>query len=283
MKKGGLGKGLEALFADNAATHLSDATYLKITEIEPNSSQPRQNFDQEALEELAQSIREHGVLQPLVVRPLAMGGYQIVAGERRWRASRLAGLTEVPVVIKELSDSEVMELALVENLQREDLNPIEEALGYQTLLQTYHLTQEQVAQKVGKSRPVVANAVRMLSLPQEVIDMVREGKLTAGHARALSSLEDEETILSLAYAIENGQLNVREAEKLVKKAQKGDVGQQTRLKMPQNSFYAEAQLALGQELSRKVKIKEKDDKGYLEIEFFSQDDLKELMDKLCEE
>ena len=197
--KGGLGRGLDALFDDNSLEDASkSAVKLKITEIEPNREQPRKSFDEEALEELANSISTHGVIQPLLVRPLPDGGYRLVAGERRWRASRMAGLTEVPVIIREMSDSEEMELALVENLQREDLNPIEEAQGLSLLMETYGLTQEQAAKRVGKSRPAVANTMRLLSLPQDVLALVERGELSAGHARTLLALENEEQIVSLA-------------------------------------------------------------------------------------
>ena len=186
-KKRGLGKGLDALFVDNAVESESRVNTLPIAEVEPNRDQPRKEFDQEALEELAASIAEHGVLQPILVRPVS-GGYQIVAGERRWRAARLAGLVEIPAVIKEMTDQEVGQAALVENLQREDLNPVEEALGYHQLMEQFGMTQEQVAKKVAKSRPAVANAVRLLGLPEEVLAFLRAGSLTAGHAKALLSL-----------------------------------------------------------------------------------------------
>ena len=197
LKKGGLGKGLDALFVENDTGDTSSVT-LRISEIEPNREQPRKNFDEEALTELADSIRQHGVIQPLLVRPMENGTYQLVAGERRWRASRMAGLTEVPVVIKDLSEIEAMELALIENLQRQDLNPIEEAVGFQQLMERYSMTQEQVASRVGKSRPAVANALRLLNLPEQVVAMVQSGEVSPGHARALLKLEDEEQILEIA-------------------------------------------------------------------------------------
>ena len=193
-KKGGLGKGLDALFADNAIEEDTPAVKLKISEIEPNREQPRKEFDDAALAELADSIAQHGVLQPLLVRPLIGGGYQLVAGERRWRASRMAGLTEVPVVVRQMSDQEMMELALIENLQREDLSPMEEAEGYRTLMEGYSLTQEEVAQIVGKSRPAVANSLRLLALPNEIGEMVRSGELSAGHARALLAFPQEQML-----------------------------------------------------------------------------------------
>lgn len=188
MKKGGLGKGLDVLFAENAIEEEGKTVSLPLSEIEPNRGQPRKQFDEEALAELAASIAQHGVLQPLLVRPIAGGSYQLVAGERRWRASRLAGLTEVPVVIREMNDQQAAELALIENLQREDLNPMEEAMGYQTLMESYGMTQEETAQAVNKSRPAVANALRLLHLPDTVRRMVSEGELSAGHAVRSSPL-----------------------------------------------------------------------------------------------
>ena len=213
-RRGGLGKGLEALFVENETTEITPTT-LKIGEIEPNRGQPRRDFDETALAELADSIREHGVLQPLLVRPMPGGKYQIVAGERRWRASRMAGLTEVPVIIRDLDEAAAMEVALIENLQRSDLNPMEEALGYQELMERHGYTQEQVAKRVGKSRPAVANALRLLALPEETAALVREGKLSSGHARALLGLPDRSMIGPLAERITQEGLSVREAERLV--------------------------------------------------------------------
>ena len=196
-KKGGLGRGLDALFADNSIEEIAStsAVKLKIMDIEPNRDQPRKIFDEDALAELADSIAKHGVIQPLLVRPMPDGSYQLVAGERRWRASRMAGLTEVPVVIKELSDDEAMALALIENLQREDLNAIEEAQGIKALMDTLSLTQDEAAERVGKSRPAVANALRLLKLPDSVIALVSDGKLSPGHARALLGFKDEQDII----------------------------------------------------------------------------------------
>ena len=196
-KKNGLGKGLDALFIDNSTEDVKSAVKLNINDIEPKRDQPRKTFDEAALSELADSIALHGVIQPLLVRPISDGGYQLIAGERRWRASRLAGLTEVPVVIREMTDSEAMELALIENLQREDLNPIEEAEGYKLLMDTYSLTQEQAAERVGKSRPAVANAMRLLSLPKEVLDLIKEGRISSGLGRTLLGLNDKSMMLKL--------------------------------------------------------------------------------------
>ena len=213
-KKGGLGKGLEVLFAENSIEEEGKTVSLPISEIEPNRAQPRKQFDDEALAELSASISQHGVLQPLLVRPVAGGSYQLVAGERRWRASRMAGLTEVPVVIREMSDKEAAELALIENLQREDLNPMEEAMGYRTLMETYGLTQEETAKSVNKSRPAVANALRLLHLPDTIAQMVAGGELSAGHARALLAFATEEEQLDAAAAAVDKSLSVRDLERI---------------------------------------------------------------------
>ena len=239
-KKRGLGKGLDALFVDNAVESESRINTLPIAEVEPNRDQPRKEFDQEALEELAASIAEHGVLQPILVRPVS-GGYQIVAGERRWRAARLAGLVEIPAVIKEMTDQEVGQAALVENLQREDLNPVEEALGYHQLMEQFGMTQDQVAKKVSKSRPAVANAVRLLGLPETVLAFLRAGSLTAGHAKALLSLKEEEKVV-----------------------------------LPTEPIFKEVELSLTEVLGRRVRVITDGTKGKLEIEYFSKDDLMRL-------
>ena len=278
-KKGGLGRGLDSLFADNSVEEInSSVNKLRIMEIEPNHDQPRKDFDEKALSELAESIEQHGVLQPLVVRPLTNGGYQLVAGERRWRAARIAGLTEVPVVIKELTDEEVIEIAMIENLQREDLNPLEEALGYRYMMDELRITQEQAAEKVGKSRPAVANALRLLKLPDEVREMVKNNLLSPGHARALLGIDNDELIIQTAKRIVKEDLSVREVESLVKKSKKAP-------KIPKqqkrDKFFSEVELALIDNLGRKVKIKEaKQDAGVLEIEFFDKDDLESLAMKL---
>ena len=276
--KGGLGKGLDALFMDNSIEEeAKSAVKLKLNDIEPNRAQPRKSFDEEALEELANSISTHGVIQPLLVRPLADGGYQLIAGERRWRASRMAGLTEVPVVIREMSDSEAMELALVENLQREDLNPIEEAQGLALLMETYGLTQEQAAKRVGKSRPAVANSMRLLSLPQDVLAMVERGELSAGHARTILALENAGQITALANEIVKKNLSVRETERAVKALLKGDAKKEKRVKK-RDTYYDEVELAVSQALGRKAKVSlSARNKGTLEIEFFGKEDLSKLL------
>ena len=282
-RKGGLGKGLDALFVDNNTTSTNVLT-LRISEIEPNKGQPRRDFDEAALADLADSIREHGVIQPLLVRPMPAGTYQLIAGERRWRAARMAGLSEVPVVIRELDDMETMEIALIENLQREDLNAIEESLGYKALADQYNMTQEQIAKSVGKSRPVVANALRLLNLPQKVIEMVRRDELSVGHARALLALESKKEIVEMAERIVKQHLTVRDVERLVN-AQKlsKEASEQKAKPLIRDTFYEELELAATQEIGRKVKIKQKKDKGKLEIEFFSKQDLSDIMEKLTGE
>ncbi len=278
-KLGGLGRGLDSLFADNSVEEINPSVNkLRIMEIEPNHDQPRKDFDEKSLSELAESIEQHGVLQPLVVRPLANGSYQLVAGERRWRAARIAGLTEVPVVIKELTDKEVIEIAMIENLQREDLNPLEEALGYRYMMDELNITQEQAAEKVGKSRPAVANALRLLKLPNEIQDMVKNNLISPGHARALLGFDSEDMIVQTAKMIIKEDLSVREVENLVKKSKKiPKVAKQQK----RDKFFSEVEIALVENLGRKVKIKEaKQDAGVLEIEFFDKDDLEGLAMKL---
>lgn len=281
-KKGGLGRGLDALFADNSIEEIAStsAVKLKIMDIEPNRDQPRKIFDEDALAELADSIAKHGVIQPLLVRPMSDGSYQLVAGERRWRASRMAGLTEVPVVIKELSDDEAMALALIENLQREDLNAIEEAQGIKALMDTLSLTQDEAAERVGKSRPAVANALRLLKLPDSVIALVSDGKLSPGHARALLGFKDEQDIIETADLIIEKGLTVRDVEKLVKKRNKEPKAEKPAARRA--SYYDEVELALTDFLGRKVKVGTKPGKesGVLEIDFFDKDDLTRLADAL---
>lgn len=281
-KKGGLGRGLDALFADNSIEEIAStsAVKLKIMDIEPNRDQPRKKFDEDALAELADSIAKHGVIQPLLVRPMPDGSYQLVAGERRWRASRMAGLTEVPVVIKELSDDEAMALALIENLQREDLNAIEEAQGIKALMDTLSLTQDEAAERVGKSRPAVANALRLLKLPDSVIALVSDGKLSPGHARALLGFKDEQDIIETADLIIEKGLTVRDVEKLVKKRNKEPKAEKPAARRA--SYYDEVELALTDFLGRKVKVGTKPGKesGVLEIDFFDKDDLTRLADAL---
>ena len=291
-KKGGLGKGLDALFADNDAGGGSGAVMMKITEIEPNKNQPRKDFDETALAQLADSIRQHGVIQPLLVRPRTDGSYQLVAGERRWRASRMAGIDEVPVVIREMTDSETMEIALIENLQREDLNPVEEALGYRDLMDSFGMTQDEVAKRVGRSRPAVANALRLLSLPEEILPMVRQGEISAGHARALLSLPDEDEMVEIAKKIPQKGYTVRDIEKMGKKAAvASDMATPGGESSPgrgnifaQDSFYEEMALALTEQLGTKVTVSASDSgQGTLSIEFYTKDELSEMAKRLTGE
>ena len=276
-KRGGLGKGLDALFLENDSEDSEAAVTLKISEIEPNRSQPRKEFNEESLRELADSIAQHGVLQPLLVRPLPDGGYQLVAGERRWRASRMAGLFEVPVIIREMSESEMMQISMIENLQRENLNPVEEALGYKALQDEYGLTQDEIAKTVGKSRPVVANAMRLLGLSEQILNMLSEGRITTGHARALLSIEDADEQLRIAEQIEKNDLTVRDVEKAAKAINGSRAPKKKNAVHTRNTFFDEVELSLNEHLSRKVKVVNgKDSGGVLEIEFYSEEDLGEL-------
>lgn len=272
-KASGLGKGLGALMLENNVDDMVSTSTLNINEIIPNKEQPRKTFDQTALEELADSIRQHGVLQPLLVRPLPNGAYQLVAGERRWRASRLAELKEVPVIIKELTDTEAMEIAIIENLQREDLNPIEEAEGLQTLIDKCGFTQEEVATSVGKSRPAITNALRLLKLPEDVREMTKKGEISAGHARALLSFDSQALMQEVAAKIVSDKLTVRDVEKLAKRPKTAETKKTPRRR---DSIYDEVELSLTEALGRKVKVYNGRSKGTLEIEFYSADDLKNI-------
>lgn len=279
-RKGGLGKGLDALFVENTSETGNSALMLKISEIEPNRLQPRKSFDQSALEELADSLREVGVIQPLIVRPVAAGGYQIVAGERRWRAAQMAGLTEVPAIVRELTDREVDEMALIENLQREDLDAIEEAEGYKHLIEEYSMTQEQVASRVGKSRPAVSNSIRLLELPDGVLQLIRRGELTAGHARALLTLPTDDDKVRLGTAAARKGMSVREVEKLVKTEKQKSEKKPAAKPKQRDSIYDEVQLALCEELHRRVKISGSNGKGTLEIDFYSVEELCDIANRL---
>ena len=278
-KQSGLGKGLDALLLENGVSEELATSTLPINEITPNKEQPRKTFDEAALNELADSIRQHGVLQPLLVRPLPEGGYQLVAGERRWRASRIAGLTEVPVIIKELTDTEAMQLAIIENLQREDLNPIEEAEGLQALIDKCGFNQEEVASSVGKSRPAITNSLRLLKLPEEVREMTRKGIISAGHARALLAFEGEAMILEAAELIVSRKLTVRDVEKMAKKPR----ASRQKTAKRRDSFYDEVELSLSEVLGRKVRVINGRSKGTLEIEFYSIDDLKNIANTIGKE
>ena len=277
----GLGKGLGALMGDFTAeptTSKSPYQLLPIHKVEPNPNQPRQDFDPEELQTLADSIAVHGVVQPLTVREVGSGYYQIIAGERRWRAARIAELQEIPAVIIEADDKKVMELALIENLQRQDLNPVEEALGYQTLMQEYGLTQEDTAKQVGKSRPAVANALRLLNLSDKVLEMVRKGELSAGHARAVLSLKTQKMQEQAAQKIAALGLSVRQAELLCKNMAK----EPAPVKEPSLAvdYVAECEKSLSKHLGRGVKIVNGKRKGRFELEFYGQDDLQILLDAL---
>lgn len=278
-KQSGLGKGLGALMLENNTDSMVSTDTLAVNDIIPNKEQPRKTFDEAALQELADSIKQHGVLQPLLVRPLTTGGYQLVAGERRWRASRLAELKEVPVIIKELSDTEAMEIAIIENLQREDLNPIEEAEGLQALIDKCGFTQEEVATSVGKSRPAITNALRLLRLPEEVRQMTKDGDISAGHARALLAFDNEPMMLECAKQIVDKKLTVRDVEKMAKRPKTSKIkssGGRAR-----DSFYDEVELALSDALGTKVKVYNGRNKGTLEIEFYTLDDLKNIANAIA--
>lgn len=277
-KKGGLGKGLSAIFMENESEDSSSTVTLKISELQPNRQQPRKEFDEKSLAELADSISQHGILQPLLVRPLLDGGYQIVAGERRFRAARMAGLTEVPVVIRDLSDSETMQLALIENLQREDLSPVEEAMGYKKLMDSYSLSQEEIARVVGKSRPTIANSLRLLSLPDEVLKLISDGKLSAGHGKALLAFKNEYEMEKAAHLAAAEDISVRELERMAKRSNKS-AEQEAEKSKPERkmSYYSEVELALREHLGRKIKVSGSDKKGVLEIEFYGREDLTNIV------
>lgn len=283
MSAKGLGRGLGALMGDLTAEEpASKSPYqlLPLHKVEPNPNQPRQDFDPEQLEALARSIQEHGVVQPLTVRPLPNGYYQIIAGERRWRAARMAELKEIPAVIMEADDKKTMELALIENLQRQDLNPVEEALGYQSLISDYGLTQEEAASRVGKSRPAVTNALRLLQLTPEILEMVRNGSLSAGHARAVLSLKSPQKQQQAAQKIVALGLSVRQAELLCKNMEREPAPQKpVSLAV---DYVAECEKNLSRHLGRGVKIVNGKRKGRFELEFYGQEDLQKLLDALMQ-
>lgn len=278
-KPSGLGRGLGALLGDDVLKAESTGSlYLPISQVESCSGQPRKHFDEESLQELADSITEHGIIQPLTVRKLASGYYQIIAGERRWRAARLAGLQEVPVIVMEADDRKAAELAMIENLQREDLNPIEEAAGFQSLMETYHMTQEEAASRVGKSRSAVANALRLLSLTPPVAKLVEEGKLSAGHARALLPLSPA-LQENAAGAVISGGLSVRQTEALAKRL---SLEKPEKAPAPKGIDYAaEAQKELSSKLGRGVRIVTGRKKGRIELEYYGIDDLNDLLEALA--
>jgi ParB family chromosome partitioning protein len=272
--RGGLGRGLESLFEDAAPSFESDTRIetLPLREIEPDPGQPRKTFDDETLAELSASIAEHGLLQPIAVRPKPSGGYLIVAGERRWRASRMAGLTEVPVIVKDVTDEQAMELALVENLQREDLDPVEEAAGIRELMTRCDLTQEQAARKLGKSRSALANSLRLLSLPETVLELLKSGFITIGHAKVVLGLPTPELQEEAAQMIADNQLNVRQAEALCKKLAK-PAKEPVAVPLP-SALPVEVEESLKQALGSEVRVAYHDGKGKLTVHFYSDDQLK---------
>lgn len=283
MKKKGLGKGLDALFEDNSydlEPQGGGETLLRLSQIEPDKNQPRKFFDEAALEELAASIKEHGLIQPIIVAPLADERYRIIAGERRWRACRLAGLEDVPVLVREYTEQEISEISLIENLQREDLNPIEEALGYRNLMDQYGMTQEKIAQKISKSRSAIANTLRLLTLPEQILDFIKTGELSAGHARTLIGLEDADLQLALANKMISDELSVRQAEELVKKSKK----EPKAVPLPDPAVAQalkelETRAACG--VGNKVLIRHKpDNKGKVEIQYHSVDELEKIIEIL---
>ena len=278
----GLGKGLGALLGDFSEEPLEQSAYreLPIYKVEPNPDQPRREFDEEELQALADSITVHGVIQPLTVREMPNGYYQIIAGERRWRAARIAGLSDVPVVVIEADDKKAMELALIENLQRQDLNSVEEAMGYQSLIEEYGLTQEETAERVGKSRPAVANTLRLLSLTPEVLEKLKLGQLTAGHARAILTLKSEKKQLEAAQKIIALALSVRQAETLCKNMLK-EKPQQKEITFAVD-YVAECEKSLSKHLGRGVKIVNGKRKGRFELEFYGEEDLQTLLDALMQ-
>jgi ParB family chromosome partitioning protein len=294
MKKTGLGKGLSSIFADNytesVVSKKESITTLKLSQLEPKSDQPRKYFDSDALEALADSISQHGLIQPIVVRRTELGFYQIIAGERRFRASKMAGLSEVPVVIVDADELKSAELSLIENIQREDLNPVEEALAYRTLMERFNLTQEQVAAQVGKSRSAVANMMRLLDLPNAVLELLSEGSLTTGHARALLGLEREEDMISLADQIVAREMTVREVEKAVKhinaaleEADDTPSIEETAETKLRRVHIKELENRLLSTLGRKVKITNSSKKRVIELAYNDDDDLEELLKSLCGE
>ena len=277
----GLGRGLNALLGDPDLQPQGEGSVtLPISQVEPGLNQPRKRFEQGALDDLAESIRIHGIIQPLTVRRLASGYYQIIAGERRWRAAKSAGLTEIPAVIIEADDRKVMELGLIENLQREDLNPAEEARGYQTLMEEYGLTQEQVAQQMGKSRPAITNTLRLLALPPEVMGLLEEGVLSAGHARAILGAPTAALQREAAKKVVDGQLSVRQTEALIKALQK-EKPDKPKEQGPDLSLYlGELEKDLSGRLGRKVKIAHRGKKGRIELEYYNEQDLEALLELL---
>ncbi|MBP1543189.1 MAG: ParB/RepB/Spo0J family partition protein [Oscillospiraceae bacterium] len=280
MAKKRINSNFSSIFDDNSLVEEADnLSTLRVSEIEPNKAQPRKNFDKEALEQLASSIRENGVLQPLIVRPLATGNYQIIAGERRWRASKIAGLSEVPVVVRDdLTDEQVMQIALIENLQRENLNPIEEAMGYKELIDNYNMTQDQLAKTLGKARSSIANSLGLLTLPKSVKDLLADGELSAGHCKALKAIKDPALMTEIAFRAADGELSVRSIEAIAKREAKKDEEKQE-IK-PKLAYYTEVELSLAELLCTKVKIIEGKKTNTLQISFDDKEQLEGIMKEL---
>ena len=280
----GLGSGLGSLFEQNAADPASGVQTVRITEIEQNRAQPRKVFDDEALTELAQSIQAHGMIQPIVVRPIGEKRYQIVAGERRWRAAKRIGLSEVPVIIREMNDTEAGQIAMIENLQRENLNPIEEAMGYQALMEQFHMTQDEVAKTVGRSRPAVANSLRLLNLPVLVQEFLEKGRISVGHAKALAAVKDEQLLIQLAQRAAEDRITVREIEAIAQR-QNGSAkaASAEKQKTPEQIFYEEMEISLGNHLGRRVQVQTGKKKGTLTLEFYNKEDLQTLCQLLTKE
>lgn len=271
-----LGKSFDSIFDDNSFDDDENVSTLKLTDIEPNKDQPRKSFDIESLKTLADSIRLNGVIQPLLVRSLPDGTYQIVAGERRWRAAKMAGLIEVPVFVKELTDQQTQQIALIENLQRENLNPIEEALGYKELIEKYDMTHEEVAKVVGKARASISNSLRLLELPQAIRELVEAKDLSTGHAKVLLSVKDNKNVVDLAFKAATKEVSVRELERMVKNLDKPE-----KQEKPKDSFYTEAEISLSAALGTAVRVVPGKKKNVLEIDFFSNEELSDIINKLA--
>ncbi|MBO5275176.1 MAG: ParB/RepB/Spo0J family partition protein [Clostridia bacterium] len=282
-KVSGLGRGLDSIFADNAAEESGGVTILRLSDIEPRADQPRKTFDTESLAQLAESIATHGLIQPIVVRPSSGGFYQIIAGERRWRASRMAGLSEVPVIITDYDDKKAAEAALVENIQRENLNPVEEAKAIKTLIEVYDLTQEAAAKQIGRSRSALTNSLRLLELPEAVLDMLASGTLSAGHARALLALAEDDDIIEAAELAVKKELSVRAVEELVKRMLKEEPSGEAEHQpdVVKVDYIAEIEKRAALRIGKKVKITRKGKNRRVEIAFSDEDEMEEILKKLC--
>lgn len=279
IRKGGLGAGLDALFDDNISDVQVKKT-LRTMDIEPNRFQPRKNFDDDSIAELAVSVQKFGIIQPVVVKPMENGSYCIVAGERRWRAARLIGLEEIPVIIREFSESEAMQVSLIENIMRKDLNPIEEANGYKELIEKYNMTHEKISEVFGCSRPYITNSLRLLTLPHEILELVENGKISTGHAKVLLSCENRDIMIKLALQCAEDNLTVKQLEKLVKNISAQPKPEKT---IPKDSYFREMELSLNEILGRKVSIKsDKKGHGTLVLEFYDKEDLSAIADRLAD-